>query len=101
MPLEEGHKKLESRWKKAYKAGQQSHYLEVTGHGMDESSSGGRDARVQVRLGPSPAHPGMHRYALQLWHWASEADISYEQIALACLSLAASMQTLCTGSFPS
>ena len=50
VPLEEGHKMLESRWKKAYKAGQQSHYLEVTGHGMDESSSGGRDARVQVWL---------------------------------------------------
>ena len=48
VPLEEGHRKLESRWKKAYKAGQQSHYLEVTGHGMNEA--GGRDTRVQVCL---------------------------------------------------
>ena len=48
VPLEEGHRKLESRWKKAYKAGQQSRYLEVTGHGMDDS--GGRDSRVQVCL---------------------------------------------------
>ena len=46
VPLEEGHRKLESRWKKAYKAGQQSHYLEATGHGMNEA--GGRDTRVQV-----------------------------------------------------